>query len=220
MLRSHFGSRAAWRRKRGFDLMEQPPRMTSTIMVDQQASEDRLRSIEEKLIEMRESSIQQMPLVFFCIAGSPHHPKHSDVSEATADLWIRVVRRMLDLRQPIYGIATGNMNSFGIMLLEACDCVFTDTLQEGVHANRILRPLEMAFVCRVAAEEAKRMDAQELASLKAKLVRDKLFARFPKLSESARGGQQHPVCTHDPSTGCQAEASKSLVWGGKVVEPT
>ena len=164
-------------------------------------------------------------MVFLCIAGSssPQAAQSVQVPEATAEHWIRVVRLMLGLRQPIYGMATGTMNPFGIMLLEACDCVFTDTQQEGVHASRILKPLEMAFVCKVAAEEAERMDDAQLEELKAKLVREKLYARFPKLSKSARGRSDfdslpaYVVMDADHTTPCEAETSTSTVWDGEVV---
>ena len=163
------------------------PIASATIMVDLRAGEEALQGMEEKLMDIQASS-RNVPMVCFCVAGcsSPQAAKSAQVPQAIAERWIRVIRLMLELRQPIYGMATGIMNPFGIMLLEACDCVFADTSQEGIHANRILKPLEMAFVCKVASEEAEHMDVAQLGELKARLVRDKLYARFPMLSQSVR----------------------------------
>ena len=199
--------------------------MSATIMVDLRAGEETLQSIEEKLTHIQESSTY-VPMVFLCIAGSsnPQTAQSAQVPEATAERWIRVVRLMLELRQPIYGMATGIMSPFGIMLLEACDRVFTDTVQEGVQASRVLKPLEMAFVCKVAAEEAECMDELQLAELKADLVREKLYARFPKLSKSVRSTGDFdmlPACTAtnaDHRKPCAAETSTSTIWDGDVLQ--
>ncbi|CAE7840332.1 unnamed protein product [Symbiodinium sp. CCMP2592] len=147
-----------------------PPPPTST-----KSNQETLQGIEEKLMQIQKSGFH-VPMIFLCVAGSSNpHVQSVQVPEVIAERWIRVVRLMLELQQPIYGMATGTMSPFGIMLLEACDCVLADTLQEGVHANRILKPLEMALVCKVAAEEAESMNDAQLVELKAKFVRDKLY---------------------------------------------
>ena len=167
--------------------MENSTRVPATIMVDVRAGEETLQGIEEQLMQIQKSGFH-VPMIFLCVAGSsnPQAVQSVQVPEVIAERWIRVVRLMLELQQPIYGMATGTMSPFGIMLLEACDCVLADTVQEGVHANRILKPLEMALVCKVAAEEAESMNDAQLVEHKAKFVRDKLYARFPKLSKSAK----------------------------------
>ncbi|CAE7226431.1 hypothetical protein AK812_SmicGene25681 [Symbiodinium microadriaticum] len=149
-----------------------PPPPTST-----KSHQETLQGIEEQLMQIQKSGFH-VPMIFLCVAGSsnPQAVQSVQVPEVIAERWIRVVRLMLELQQPIYGMATGTMSPFGIMLLEACDCVLADTVQEGVHANRILKPLEMALVCKVAAEEAESMNDAQLVEHKAKFVRDKLYA--------------------------------------------
>ncbi|CAL1167312.1 unnamed protein product [Cladocopium goreaui] len=158
----------------------------ATIMVDQTAASQSLQRIEEQLIEIREAGLRQVPLIFLCINGNGEKVKRGDetVEVGSSSGWIRVVRRMLEVPQPVYGIATGSMGRFGIMLLEACDYVYSDSLQQGVPTNRILSPFETAIVCKIAADEAELMDEISLGELKAELIRNKLFARFPKLSSA------------------------------------
>eukprot|EP00435_Cladocopium_sp_Y103_P049668 s2_g15.t1 len=142
---------------------------------------------QEQLIQIREAGLRQVPLVFLCINGEKEKERGDEkemVEVGTSSGWIRVVRRMLEVPQPMYGIATGTMGRFGIMLLEACDYVYSDSLQPGVPTNRILSPFETAIVCKIAADEAELMDEISLGELKAELIRNKLFARFPKLSMS------------------------------------
>lgn len=49
---------------------------------------------------------------------------------------MRIVRLLLQLPQPVYGIANGTLGTAGTMLLEACDYVYSDSSQSGVQANR------------------------------------------------------------------------------------
>ena len=117
--------------------MENSTRVPATIMVDLRAGEETLQGIEEKLMQIQKSGFH-VPMIFLCVAGSsnPQAVQSVQVPEVIAERWIRVVRLMLELQQPIYGMATGTMSPFGIMLLEACDCVLADTLQEGVQRKQ------------------------------------------------------------------------------------
>ena len=147
------------------------------LIIDESADERDILGLVCELELMKEVSLVDVPLLFFMVQGSTNHQDHLPSS------FIHITRAILSLKQPVYGIALGELTPARASILEACDCILSDSPQENL-TTRVLRPTEIASVCEILHMEAASMKESDVKKVKERLHLKKLSNRFPALARA------------------------------------
>mmetsp|Transcript_69647 Transcript_69647/g.163012 ORF Transcript_69647/g.163012 Transcript_69647/m.163012 type:complete len:178 (+) Transcript_69647:77-610(+) len=153
-----------------------------TLIFDEGRGQDSLQVLAMELLDLVESRVET-PLIYVYIFGrvdNQRNPsKHRPCDVLGSWALSQVKGLLLSLKQPVYGVALGEIGSVGTSILEVCDFAISERHIKGI-PTRVLLSGEIDLVMTIIAAEAEAMNAEEVAATKTSLLQNKLRIRRPQ----------------------------------------
>eukprot|EP00440_Ansanella_granifera_P072204 gb/GFBE01078352.1/.p1 GENE.gb/GFBE01078352.1/~~gb/GFBE01078352.1/.p1 ORF type:complete len:194 (+),score=50.89 gb/GFBE01078352.1/:1-582(+) len=135
----------------------------------------------------------EVPAVYVWIFGN----NRCDATDTPEDMEVEVtgfVRRVLTLRQPVFGMVVGSIGPAFISIAEACDFVYSNVPSPGLRTDCLLDLDSLGSI----SQERKfdNLGEEMLKAIKKELIMGKLVKWFPGLKktpgEGSRGVEKQP----------------------------